>query len=393
MKLPCQASLGISGLGIVPMILALLSAALFWACAEASEPVKVEVTREVPVEATRIVTEEVEVTREVPVEVPVEVTRVVPRAVEVSREVPVEVPVEVTRVVPREVEVTRVVRVEVPVEVTRVVLREVEVTRVVRVEVPVEVTRVVPRQVVVEPTATPRPTPIPPSASPHPSGRLAYMSKVHGNYDIFVVNGDGSERRRLTYGPENEFVYDWSPDGRQLVFREENGYVYTMNHDGSERRRLETGDNNKVGRNMAWSPSGKQIAFASKRARVADDKNWDIFVMRSGGDSRPRRLTQGHYARWSPSGGKLVFQDASGIYVIDADGSDRRRLTNRTGLLPDWSPDGRTIAFAGLQDDNWDIFTVGLDGSGERRLTSGAGIELRPSSQSTLMLKVIQETG
>ena len=135
-------------LSLLPPLL--LAAVLLSACATPIEPRIVEVTRQVPVEVTRTVSERVEVNREVPVEV----TRVVPK--NVVREVPVEV----TRVVPREVEVVRDAPVEVVKEVAVEVTREVVVTPTVRAQP----TR--------RPTATPWPTRAPtpvPTATPRPT--------------------------------------------------------------------------------------------------------------------------------------------------------------------------------------------------------------------------------
>ena len=76
---------------------------------------------------------------------------------------------------------------------------------------------------------------------------------------------------------------------------------------------------------------------------------------------------------WSPDGRKIAFsRDGPGsndeIYVINADGSGQRRLT-QSGRQPLWSPDGQKIAFRSKRNGNDDIYVMNPDGSGQRNLT------------------------
>ena len=111
-----------------------------------------------------------------------------------------------------------------------------------------------------------------------------------------------------------------------------------MNADGSRQRRL----TRTAARNFApaWSPDGK-IAFES-------------------------RLGRRHYgkSRCSKCGRASIFE----IYVMKADGSGQRRLTQR-GAQPLWSPDGRRIAFVSERDGNAEIHVMNADGSEQRNLT------------------------
>ncbi len=161
----------------------LLVAVLLLACGTATEPMRVEVTREVPVEVTRIVPVRVEIIREVPVEV----TQLVPKEVEVIREVPVEVIrevlVEVTREAP--IEVVQ----EVTLEVTRIVPKEVAIVK----EVIVTATpshRPTARPTAAPPRPTRTPTPIP-TATPRPS--VSVGSNVAPSGGRLTIIGEGFE--------------------------------------------------------------------------------------------------------------------------------------------------------------------------------------------------------
>src|SRR5216117_1854859 len=98
------------------------------------------------------------------------------------------------------------------------------------------------------------------------------------------MNADGSDPRNLTNNPGGDDTPAWSPDGTRIAFtsaRDGNWEIYVMNADGSNATRLT--DN---GAQMpAWSPDGTRIAFTSAR-----DGNWEIYVMNADG-SDPRNLT------------------------------------------------------------------------------------------------------
>ena len=95
-------------------------------------------------------------------------------------------------------------------------------------------------------------------------------------------------------------------------------------------------------------------------------------------------LTEGSGAAWSPDGSKIAFtsfQSPSGIYVINADGSDRRLLLADM-RDPAWSPDGTKIAYTGPGEDPeeqlgfaGDIYVMDADGTNQRRITQNGDIE------------------
>jgi tol-pal system beta propeller repeat protein TolB len=180
------------------------------------------------------------------------------------------------------------------------------------------------------------------------TGHIAFDDDAH---DVWSVNADGSDPRRLTSAAAPEFDPSWSPDGSAVTYRSEvdgNAEIYVMKADGSAKRNLT--HNLAEDYSPTWSPDGKHIAFASSRTGVFND----IYVMDADG-SHVRRLTRqrsaDEYPTWSPNGRRIAFaSDRNGrweIYVISVNGTHERRLTRTGGKAPAWSPRGRRIAYQG----------------------------------------------
>jgi len=172
-----------------------------------------------------------------------------------------------------------------------------------------------------------------------PDGRrIAFASD-----GICVVNVDGSGLRKLTRDWDETPA--WSPDGRRIAFtsrRDGNYEVYLMNADGTGQQNLTRNaadDHVHVG---AWSPDGRRLVFHSNRGG-----NRDIYVMAADGSGQ-RNLTRNPaadlFAAWSPDGTRIAFTrrrgiaEISEISVMNADGSGQRDLTRLGGAAPAWSP-------------------------------------------------------
>lgn len=141
-------------------------------------------------------------------------------------------------------------------------------------------------------------TPVPPvttaalptETSSHGSGDglIVFHSERDGNMEIYVMNTDGSDQRRLTNNDADDVCPAWSPDGTRIAFasyRDGYGAIYVIDADGANLQRLVSDGRTEDGSFPAWSPDGVWLAFISNR-----DGNGEVYVMRADGSGQ-RRLT------------------------------------------------------------------------------------------------------
>ena len=234
-----------------------------------------------------------------------------------------------------------------------------------------------------------------PAISPD-GGRIAFLTARHDpdpqfpnlKYELYVMDSDGGNARRLTTTEAAEGHPAWSPDGTRLSFDADydaDGYseIYTITPEGASLVRLTF---NAANDQFAdWSPDGAHLAFASDR-----NGNWDIFVMDADG-SNQHPLTDSPiwelFPAWSPDGAYLAFTGLvagsrdTDVFGMRSDGSDLRQLTTSPGFdeNPAWSPDGRLIAFQTQRDGNFELYVMNPDGSEQRPLAPHRADELWPS--------------
>jgi TolB protein len=172
--------------------------------------------------------------------------------------------------------------------------------------------------------------------------RIAFMSARDGNPEIYVMNTDGTNVRRLTNHPAGESSPTWSPSGTEIAFtsdRTGKAQVYIMGVDGTNLRRLTT-DESEADR-ATWSPAPfNEIAFAARTGPGYDIKVYDIAT------GRTRQITFGEGSNespaFSPNGKHLAFTSTRGgskqVYLIDRDGRNVRQITRQgNNQAPAWS--------------------------------------------------------
>ena len=204
---------------------------------------------------------------------------------------------------------------------------------------------------------------------------IAFTSNAADLLAVLVVRPDGSGLRNLTPAGEFESNPRWSPNGRKiLVLRD--GDIYVMDANGGSRALLADGVQIT---DYRWSPDGRRIAYVDLRPD-GDDVIEDLWVMMADGSGQHVVAPGGFSFAWSPDG-RLVYTSVADLgdvhlRIVNADGNDDVRLTQRAAFQPAWSPDGGRIAYVSLDDK--DIFTIDPDGSDESNLTQGRGEDEAP---------------
>jgi TolB protein len=211
-----------------------------------------------------------------------------------------------------------------------------------------------------------------------PDGRsIAYTTYRTGFPDIVVQQLYELKALATPAGGSRErhnVLAVWSPDGTRLAFtsnRDGNQEIYVVNRDGSGLRRLTS--HPEIDVTPTWSPTGQQIAFTSNRGG-----NPNIWIMNADG-SQPRQITRESHAdraTWSPAPfNEIAYTSRSGggfdIRVYDFSSNTSRTMTDGIGSSeqPAFAPNGRHLAFSSNRAGKEQIFTIARDGTNLRQIT------------------------
>ncbi len=258
------------------------------------------------------------------------------------------------------------------------------------------------------------------------TGKIVFVSARTGNKEVYIMDYDGHNERRLTRNGSinlnpsfsangHEIIYTsykkgnpdlyrkdiftgvenrissrkglnvtaaWSPRGGKIALamsKDGNCQIYLIDRNGKELARLTNED--AIDISPSWSPNGSQIAFVSDR-----DGTPQIFVMSADGSHVRRLTTNGSYnvgPSWSPRGDRILYCRREGngfqIHAIDPDGKDDVQLTTEgRNEYPHWSPDGRFVTFMSNRDGKESIYIMRADGQSQIRISRDKAGDSQP---------------
>jgi Tol biopolymer transport system component len=162
-----------------------------------------------------------------------------------------------------------------------------------------------------------------------------------GGSSLYTVRADGSKLTKIT---DSAFAANpqWSPDGRQIAF-DDNNDVFIANADGSDRRLLLDGEPGNGPGVPSWSPDGTKLAYFYTPGSPGNFTA-EVWTMNTDG-SQKRRLYHSVCCVmswsppiWSPDGKKVAFAatSAGGTFVVDSDGTNLRRLSTASANGITW---------------------------------------------------------
>ncbi|MDP1990425.1 MAG: Tol-Pal system beta propeller repeat protein TolB [Syntrophales bacterium] len=214
--------------------------------------------------------------------------------------------------------------------------------------------------------------------------RIAFVKKTASAADLYTINFDGSDIRRITSYNSLTLSPRWSPDGRQLAF--------TSYKDGKPDIYLRDFITEKTEKIISYPGLNLPGSWSRDSARllvtVSRDGNQEIYDM-TVGNKLLQRLTREFSIDVSPVRSpdekRIAFvsnrNGSPQIYVMNADGGNVRRLTveGNYNTSPAWSPKGKMIAYEGSVNGHFQIFVISEEGGVPQQLTFARGDHESPT--------------
>jgi len=225
-------------------------------------------------------------------------------------------------------------------------------------------------------------------------GRIAFVANPNGNWELFLVNGDGTQLTQLTESALDERSPMISPNDEQIAYSTSDGALWVMQIGTKETRQIPL----PAGRYgyPAWSNDGSKLVYTAYKFTPGNE-DADFFVYSFKEQKQQPFLTQTgpqDFPAISPDGNSLAYisslatvlpglgsritqqlwvvflKDSKAVQILVGSESDAR---------PAWSPDGKWIAFSSGRKGTADIWIIRPDGQDLEQLTNGGAAETSPT--------------
>ncbi len=171
--------------------------------------------------------------------------------------------------------------------------------------------------------------------------------------DIYVMDDDGSNLRKLTNTPPHESRPTWSPDGQSIAFSRQmeapgewpqRESIFLMDANGQHEQQLTDSQSNDF--YPIFTPDGEHLTFS----RVEGDTDFLYSIHLASGDLAIYIDADVDTPDWSPDGRTIVYEHGGDIYTMTTAGRNAKRLLPPRAARgrrynPKWSPDGRSVLY------------------------------------------------
>lgn len=219
-----------------------------------------------------------------------------------------------------------------------------------------------------------------------PNGEtIVFESDRDGDWELFTINKDGSGLRKLTDNEANDRNPSWHPQDNSILFESDRSgklALYRMGLSDLSTEQITLNDFELEPTTARFSPDGERIVFSANES--VEGLQLNLFLTEKNGEKVSRLTrdsTRSYYGSWSPDGQKLVFfsrRDTGGeqdeLYIMNLAKADHpaQRITTYEShdFCPHWSPTGEYIVFSrSIPEARPELFICKTDGSDQQQIT------------------------
>ena len=215
--------------------------------------------------------------------------------------------------------------------------------------------------------------------------KIVFQSNWSGNWDIFIMDADGTNIQQLTFNKSNQITPTVSHDGKWISYVSDeigNNEIYLMDIKGGNNSRITNSEAEDI--HPFWHPTNHKLIFNSTRATAG---TFEIFEFNLN-EERPTRITYNKisetFASWSPDGSKLAYvkwdNDSGNIFIMDYISKTEIQLTKHEEFdgWPTWYSNDEII-FASFRTNPAQIFKINIDSQNVTQLTDNDEENARPN--------------